>query len=45
MLQVGYNRHASRYAGINEKKSIILSMTIAGALAGLGGAVMYLANV
>ncbi|WP_323611230.1 ABC transporter permease [Erysipelothrix enhydrae] len=42
---VGYNRHASRYAGINEKKSIILSMTIAGALAGLGGAVMYLANV
>ena len=39
---VGYNRHASRYAGINEKKSIILSMTIAGGLAGLGGALKIL---
>lgn len=39
----GYNRHASRYAGINEKKSIILSMVIAGALAGLGGALKMLA--
>jgi simple sugar transport system permease protein len=40
----GYNREASRYAGINEKRSIILSMTIAGALAGLGGALLYLAG-
>lgn len=40
---VGYNRHAARYAGINEKKSIILSMTIAGALAALGGALKMLA--
>lgn len=41
---VGYNRHASRYAGINEKRSIILSMVIAGALAGLGGGLLYLAG-
>ena len=34
---VGYNRNASRYAGINEKRSIILSMVIAGAIAGLAG--------
>jgi len=40
----GLNREAARYAGINEKRSIILSMTIAGALAGLGGALLYLAG-
>lgn len=38
----GFNREAARYAGINEKRSIFLSMTIAGALAGLGGALLYL---
>lgn len=31
----GCNKNAARYAGINEKRSIILSMIIAGALAGL----------
>ena len=41
---VGYNRNASRYAGINEKRSIILSMVIAGAIAGLAGACLYLAG-
>jgi len=40
----GFNREAARYAGINEKRSIILSMIIAGALAGLGGALLYLAG-
>lgn len=40
----GYNRHASSYAGINEKKCIVLSMVIAGALAGLGGGLLYLAG-
>ena len=40
----GYNREAARYAGINERRSIILSMLIAGALAGLGGAFLYLAG-
>jgi simple sugar transport system permease protein len=40
----GFNRDAARYAGINEKRSIILSMTIAGAMAGIGGALLYLAG-
>ena len=39
----GLNRHASRYAGINEKRTIALSMVIAGTLAGCAGALMYLA--
>ncbi|MFT4104442.1 MAG: ABC transporter permease [Lacrimispora sp.] len=41
---VGFNRDASKYAGINEKKSIILSMMIAGAIAGLAGGLLYLAG-
>ncbi len=40
----GHNREASRYAGINEKKSIVMSMIISGALAGLGGALLLLAG-
>ncbi len=41
---VGLNRYAARYAGINEKKSIILSMSIAGLLAGLAGGMLYLSG-
>ena len=40
----GSNKDASRYAGINEKKSIVLSMVIAGALSGLGGGLLYLSG-
>lgn len=40
----GYSKTAAKYAGINEKRNIILSMTIAGALAGLGGALYCLAG-
>lgn len=40
----GYNSEASRYAGMNEKKSIVLSMVIAGFFAGVGGALTYLAG-
>ena len=36
----GANRHAARYAGINDKRNIVLSMAISGALAG-GGAALY----
>ena len=36
----GSNRHAARYAGINDKRNIVLSMAIAGSLAG-GGAALY----
>ncbi len=40
----GSNRDASLYAGINARRSIILSMVIAGALSGIGGAIYYLAG-
>lgn len=40
----GYNLEASRYAGMNEKKSVVLSMVIAGFFAGVGGALTYLAG-
>lgn len=40
----GYNRNASRYAGINDKRNIVLSMVIAGALSGIGGALYYLSG-
>ena len=35
MKACGFNKDASKYAGINEKRNIILSMVIAGALAGV----------
>ncbi|WP_317367236.1 ABC transporter permease [uncultured Tyzzerella sp.] len=38
----GQNKFASKYAGINEKKNIILAMLIAGLLSGIGGGLMYL---
>jgi len=38
----GFNRDAARYAGISEKRSIVFSMMISGAFAGLGGALHYL---
>ncbi|MBE6985199.1 MAG: ABC transporter permease [Ruminococcaceae bacterium] len=38
----GHNKDAAKYAGINDKKNIILSMVIAGALAGLGAGLYYL---
>jgi len=40
----GLNKNAAKYAGINEKKNIVLSMTIAGALAGLGAGLFYLSG-
>ncbi len=40
----GFNRSAAQYAGINDKKGIMLSMVIAGALSGLGGGLLYLAG-
>ncbi len=39
----GFNKHASEYAGMKGKRNIILTMTIAGGLAGLGGALAILA--
>ena len=40
----GSNRHAARYAGINDKRNIVLSMAIAGALSGAGASLYYLAG-
>ena len=40
----GANRHAARYAGIKDKRNIVLSMAIAGALAGAGAALYYLSG-
>lgn len=39
---VGLNPHASRYAGMSVKRTMILSMTLSGAFAGLAGAVEIL---
>ncbi len=40
----GSNRHAAKYAGINDKKNIILSMAIAGCLAAAGASLYYLSG-
>ena len=40
----GSNRHAARYAGISDKRNIVLSMAIAGALAGAGAALYWLSG-
>ena len=40
----GSNRFAARYAGIRDKRSIVVSMAMAGALAGAGAALYYLAG-
>lgn len=40
----GLNPDASKYAGINANRTIVISMMIAGALSGLGGALLYLAG-
>lgn len=37
---VGYNKEAARYAGMSVNRNIVLSMMIAGAFAGLAGAVI-----
>ena len=37
----GLNRYAAEYGGMKVNRNIVLSMTIAGALAGLGGLVLY----
>lgn len=39
----GFNKHASDYAGMRGKRNIIITMVIAGGLAGLGGAFAILA--
>ncbi|MCQ2792992.1 MAG: ABC transporter permease [Bacilli bacterium] len=45
LMATGFNRNGAKYAGINEKRSIILSMAISGALAGLGAPLFYLSGM
>ncbi len=40
----GYNKEAARYAGMSEKKNIVLTLVIGGALAGAGAAFLYLSG-
>ena len=40
----GYNPDAAKYAGINAKRNVVLSMVIAGAMAGIAGGLMYLSS-
>ena len=41
----GYNKNAAKYAGMKEKYNTILTMGIAGGLAGLGAAFYYLSGI
>ena len=41
LQMTGRNKSASKYAGVNQTKSIILSLTISGALAGICGYMLY----
>jgi len=38
----GHNKNAAKYAGMNEKRNIMLSMAIAGGLAAIGASLYYL---
>ena len=40
----GANRHAARYAGVQDRRNIVLSMTLAGAMAGAAGSLYYLSG-
>lgn len=44
LVSCGSNRHAARYAGINDKRNIILSMALAGGLAGAAASLYYLSG-
>ncbi|WP_259335259.1 ABC transporter permease [Bombilactobacillus bombi] len=44
LRSIGYNSRAAKYAGMNVRKTIIVSMLISGILAGLGGALDGLGN-
>lgn len=41
----GLSVNAAKYAGMKEKKNIILAMAISGALAGIGAAFLYLSGI
>ena len=41
----GYNRHAAKYCGMAEKRNIVVTLVIGGALAGFGAALYYLTGI
>lgn len=41
----GLNKHAAKYAGMKDKKNIILTMAISGAIAGLAASLYYLTDI
>ena len=41
----GYNKNAAKYCGMKEKRNLILTMAIAGGLAGMGAALYYLTGI
>ena len=41
----GLNKHAAKYCGMREKTNIILTMVIAGGLAGFGAGIFYLTGI
>ena len=41
----GNNYHAAKYAGMKENRNIILTMVIAGALAGMGAGLLFLTGI
>ncbi len=41
----GFNKNAAKYCGMHEKRNIILTMAIAGGLAGCGAGIFYLTGI
>lgn len=41
----GYNKHAAKYCGMAEKRNVIVSLAISGALAGLAGSFLYQTDI
>ena len=44
IMATGFNKDAAKYAGMKEKKNIVVTLAIGGALAGIGAAFMYLSG-
>ena len=41
----GFNRHAAKYCGMAEKRNMIITLSIGGAIAGFGAAMFYLTGI
>lgn len=41
----GFNANASKYAGINDTRNILLVLLIAGLIAGIGGGILHLSSI